>query len=457
MKRLTTMLAALLFVTGVFAQTITVAQALQNAASLSPGQTSTETYTIEGYVTVITENAYNEDYNNMTFWIADSRGTAASNDNGALCVYRGRPSQELKVGDKIRVVSSLKNFYGIIETIKSAPVTWLESAPSDPGQSQEPESVTGSLRVCAQNLENYYYNSNTGRGNYTTEEFIAKTRKIVNNMIAIDADIYAFCEVEAQPIVLAQLADSMNARVSDSPYVPVGDGISEAWIATSNNNIKSGFIYRKDKIKTYGNSNPGSTANYYKNTMRIQTFEVLSSKEQLTLSMNHFKAKDNTADEGNSKRVMNANNLMSALNMYAYDPDILILGDLNCEVGEDPLNIIENAGYEEQLLKYDKNAYSHCYNEGELIDHAYANATMSAQIVNAYVKHVCTYRCTYSVSQTDSYSDHDPYVIEINLNSSQDIPQLSSPVRAKKTIESGQLILTLPDGSRYNVMGIKVR
>ena len=117
MKRLTTMLAALLFVTGVFAQTITVAQALQNAASLSQGQTSTETYTIEGYVTVITENAYNENFNNMTFWIADSRGTAASNAKGALYVYRGRPSQELKVGDKIRVVSTLKNFNGLIETV----------------------------------------------------------------------------------------------------------------------------------------------------------------------------------------------------------------------------------------------------------------------------------------------------------------------------------------------------
>ena len=468
MKRLTTMLAALLFVTGVFAQTITVAQALQNAASLSQGQTSTETYTIEGYVTVITENAYNENFNNMTFWIADSRGTAASNAKGALYVYRGRPSQELKVGDKIRVVSTLKNFNGLIETaIKNAPVTWLESAPSDPGQSQEQESVTGSLRVCAQNLENYYYNitqvnpytnGKKPRNYYTTEEFVAKTRKIVDNMIAIDADIYAFCEVEAQPIVLAQLADSMNAHVNSSLYAAVSDGISEAWNATTNNNIKSGFIYRKDKIKTYGNSNPGSTANYYKHTMRIQNFEVIASKEQFALSMNHFKAKDESEDEGNSLRKTNANSLITALKNYAYDPDILILGDLNCEVGEDPLNIIENAGYTEQILRFNPNAYSHCHlGTPELIDHVYANASMSAQIVNAYVKHVSTYKCTYSVSQADSYSDHDPYVIEINLNSSQDIPQLSSPVRAKKTIESGQLILTLPDGSRYNVMGIKVR
>jgi len=452
------MLAALLFVTGVFAQTITVAQALQNAASLSQGQTSTETYTIEGYVTVITENAL-DTHGNMTFWIADSRGSAASNSAGALQVYRGRPDRELAEGDKVRVVSPLKNHYGTLETGQAnAPVTWLESAPSDPGQSQGQEMVTGSLRICAQNLENYYFNYNTGRGNYTRAEFAAKTRKIVNNMIAIDADIYAFCEVEAQPEVLVQLADSMNARVSGTPYVAVADNINDPWYANTNNNIKSGFIYRKDKIKLYGNNNSGSSQNYYKQTMRIQNFEVISSKEQLALSMNHFKAKLPDAASTNTDRVANANQLMSSLKNYAYDPDILILGDLNCEVGEDPLNIIENAGYEEQLLKYDANAFSHC-NGGarQLIDHVYANASMAAQIVNAYVKHVSAWKCNTSVLESDSYSDHDPYVIEINLNSSQDIPQLSSPVRAKKTIESGQLILTLPDGSRYNVMGIKVR
>ena len=279
-----------------------------------------------------------------------------------------------------------------------------------------PNVGDGRLKVCAQNLQNYYYNLNTGRGNYTPEERAAKTRKIVDAMLWVDADIYAFCELEAQPVILKQLADSVNARVEGSPYVAVEDDIDEEWDATYNNNLKSGFIYRSDRVKTVGQNIPATTAYYYKNVLRVQAFEELASHERFILSMNHFKAKDNSEDASNSKRVTNANQLVQGLNAYSLDPDILIVGDLNCEVGEDPLTIIENAGYTEQLLKYNPSAYSHCYNGGELIDHVYANASMAEQITGAGVFHIST-SCGAdgSLNTGHRYSDHDPYVVGINL------------------------------------------
>ena len=280
-----------------------------------------------------------------------------------------------------------------------------------------PEVGDARLKVFAQNLRNYYYNLNTGRGNYTQAEFVEKTRKIVNAMMMVDADIFALCEVEAQEIVLQQLADSMNARVEGNPYAAVLDGINEAWDASNDNNIKSGFIYRTDKVRPYGNNNAAAPgAYYYRNTLRIQAFEELETRERFTLSMNHFKAKDNTDDAGNAKRVINANQVLNGLNSYASDPDILIVGDLNCQVGEEPITILLDAGYEEQLLKYDADAYSHCYNGGELIDHALANASMAAQITGAGVVHIST-SCGADASKNYNYrySDHDPYVIGINL------------------------------------------
>lgn len=323
---------------------------------------------------------------------------------------------------------------------------------------QDANNRTG-IKVCAQNLENYYFNLNTGRGNYTPAEFQEKTGKIVNAMLAIDADIYAFCEVEANPIVLEQLADSFNVRVEGTPFVPVSDGIYTTWSEENDYNIKSGFIYRTDRVKTIGQSKPGTPGNgYYAHTMRIQVFEDLETHEQFTLSMNHFKAKDKSYDQGESKRINNANNLMSALSNSSLDPDILIMGDLNCEVGEAPLNIIENEGFEEQLLRFDPNTYSHCYGDGELIDHVYANSSMAEYVQDAYVVHVSAYRCNPSLSWYDSYSDHDPYVVELSF--AEDLSPLenvSTPLRAQKTIESGQLILTLPDGSAFNIMGIRVR
>ena len=52
---------------------ITVAEALEIGATLSKNQSTSETYTITGYVNVIDENSFNTSYNNMTFWIADTQ------------------------------------------------------------------------------------------------------------------------------------------------------------------------------------------------------------------------------------------------------------------------------------------------------------------------------------------------------------------------------------------------
>ena len=278
-----------------------------------------------------------------------------------------------------------------------------------------PDLGNGRIRVFAQNLENYYFNYNTGRGKYAGS-VAQKTKKLVDVLMMVNADIFAFCEVEAQPIVLQQLADSMNARVEGSPYINVTpDLANEEWSEQYDNNLKSGFIYNSKTVKPYGNNYAASTANYYKNTQRIQAFEEIASKERFTLTMNHFRAK--TSDDSESTRIMNANHLVSALNSYAQDPDILIMGDLNCEKGEQPITILENAGYEEQLLKYDASAYSHCYNNaGNLIDHAMANSSMAAMITGAGVFHICT-TCGEDASANINYrySDHDACMVAFNL------------------------------------------
>ena len=171
-------------------------------------------------------------------------------------------------------------------------------------------------------------------------------------------------------------------------------------------------------MKTVGANQPATSAAYYKKVQRIQVFEELASHERFTLSMNHFKAKDSSDDQGNGKRVTNANQLVQGLQNYALDPDILIMGDLNCEVGEEPLTIIEEAGFVELLLKYNTGAYSHCYNGGELIDHVYANASMEEQVTGAGLFHISPGCGDDAVNNAGHrYSDHDPYMVAVNLAS----------------------------------------
>lgn len=324
-----------------------------------------------------------------------------------------------------------------------------------------PDVGNGKLKIFAQNVENYYYhydNYESTRANYDHAAFAAKTRKMVDAMMMVNADIFALCEVEAQPIVLQQLADSMNARVEGTPYVAVSDGINEAWDAQYDNNIKSGFIYRNDKVKTYGSNYAASTYKYYKNTMRIQAFEDLVSGERFTLAMNHFKAK--TTSGSDETRNTNATHLVNALNSYkVQDPDILILGDLNCEVGEEPITILQNAGFEELLIKYNPNAYSHCYGGGELIDHVMANASMAALVTGAGVFHIST-SCGADAAKNAAYrySDHDPYIVALFPQESTAVDNTSSDEpKVQKLIENGHIYLLMPDGSMYNIMGQKIQ
>lgn len=106
---------------------ITVAKALEIGTALSEGAITDETYDIVGYVTQIDDNSFNTSYKNMIFWIADENNGAATNAAGAFEVYRGKPTQELKVGDKVSVKTKIQNYKGTIESVSSAPVTLLQA------------------------------------------------------------------------------------------------------------------------------------------------------------------------------------------------------------------------------------------------------------------------------------------------------------------------------------------
>ena len=302
--------------------------------------------------------------------------------------------------------------------------------------------------VLANNLQNYYYNyGESSRPSYSDEAgFALKTNRIVQMMLTSNADIFAFCEVEAKPITLEHLVEALNEAAGGAA---VSDGINVA-TDSYDNAIKSGFVYRKATVAPYGSDVAATNITYYKNTMRIQAWTELSTGEHFTLSMNHFKAGQTTADPG--KRVTNAENLISGLSNSSKvkDPDILIMGDLNAQMDESCISIILNAGYEEQLLRFDENAYSYIYKgTRQLIDHAFANSTMAEQITGAAVWHTNT-----SLAYANRYSDHDAVMVGLRLGddtSDIEVTEDETPVYIKQ-IRHGQLVIIRGD-QVYTVTG----
>lgn len=271
------------------------------------------------------------------------------------------------------------------------------------------------LVVLAQNVRNYFIHYAEATRDDCDDEacLVSKTSRMVDVFRFAGADIIALCELEANEAPLQVLTDSLNGRTEDKPYAYITDNIADNGYTF----IKSGFIYRKDKVKPIGNNKQSSSQTYYKYTMRHQMFEDLATGGRFTLSMNHFKAKDTTEDQGNGKRVTNAEDLLATLSSITTDPDILVLGDLNCEMGEEPLQMLVDAGYEEQLLTYNSAAFSYCHSGGELIDHVFANSTMATQITGAAVYHICT-SCGDDAAYNSAfrYSDHDPYLVGLKLS-----------------------------------------
>ena len=128
---------------------LTCVEAVEMCTSTTP---TSETYTIRGYVTQITQE-YISNYNNVTFWMADEV------DGGqVLMAYRVQPTsttdQAVQVGDYVEVVGSLQLYSTTPEVAQGGSYTILNASPS-------PENK------CGDNLYWEYNDSTltiTGRG-----------------------------------------------------------------------------------------------------------------------------------------------------------------------------------------------------------------------------------------------------------------------------------------------------
>lgn len=309
---------------------------------------------------------------------------------------------------------------------------------------QVPQLQGGRLTVVSQNLQYYYvvgYEEQTQCDYHTEAEMIAKTQKVAQAMVLLDADIYAFCELEPGDSAINYLAHYMNALRGENVYRPVADNLNDRsqW-------SKNGYIYRADRVAAEGKNLDGNTlqGNTYKYRQRLQAFRELTTNEVFVLSTNHFKSKSgDTNGSTQSTRNKNATNLLTRLTALTLDPDILIVGDLNETTAEPACQILCNAGYEEQLERFNPNAYSYYYNGNELIDHIFANSTMAEQITDAGAFHLNT-SCYSGNNRTRfRYSDHDAVMVSIALQNGQasSISSEQKPDQARRISLDGQIYI----------------
>lgn len=343
--------------------------------------------------------------------------------------------------NNVRTGSTITN---MVATVAGDHFVRLYEAPSisqSPRPTHRPDVGDATLIVCGANLQYYCPDWEGTYGAGSDEEFALQHLKTVKALVNIDADIYALTELQQGSISLETLVNGMNAFTSPGRYAYVRDNDT-----VTSNYIKVGFVYRTDKVRPvlilghpYA---PKSSAflNQINDLKReeVQAFDEIATGERFILCMNHFKSKsggDSTNFHYNADRVENAEYLIHFLNNelvndYYDDADILIMGDLNCSTMEEPIRVLEAAGYENQLTRFSPDEYSYTFdNQVQYLDHALASPSLAAQITGTAPYHINadeSYLLHYNYSGDTSmyrYSDHDPIIVGLRLQAPEEEPE----------------------------------
>jgi hypothetical protein len=333
---------------------------------------------------------------------------------------------------------------------------------------EDPPNVGGTLKVASFNVLNYFDGDGQGggfpttRGATTASEFARQTEKLVDAITRLDADVYGLIEIEndgGEFQATRTLVDALNAELGAEVYRFVDTGV----IGTDE--IKQAFIYNRQTVRPVGefailDSTVDPRFNDDLNRPALaQTFLRLATGERVTIVVNHLKSKsqsgltdptDPNFDQGDGQGFWNVARTTAAEALADWlltNPTAvqtlgtLIIGDLNAYGREDPIRALEDADYEDQLVRFTEGSpYTFTFDgmQGTL-DTALALEDLAARVTGAAVWHInadevpaIDYQESVGVSFNPRFrtmevaaayydpsafrsSDHDPVLIGLDL------------------------------------------
>jgi len=220
--------------------------------------------------------------------------------------------------------------------------------------------------------------------------------------------------------------------------------------------IAVGFLYRTDRVRLAAGSQVAAlqTGSFTQGAARVQrpalaaSFERIAAGaatgEEFTAVVTHLKSKGSSAggagdaDAGDGQGLSNGSRSRAASEMADWlassptgssDPDVLILGDLNSYLQEDPIRILASRGYRSL---FDADSYSYQFNgQWGSLDHMLASDSLYSQVsgsakwhINSDEPIILDYNIEFkSVAQQTSFynadpfrtSDHDPLLAGFSL------------------------------------------
>ena len=356
--------------------------------------------------------------------------------------------------------------------------------------------VAGTLKVASLNVLNYFTTFTNGqnaagqtgqgctlgtgaatasncRGADSLIEFQRQQAKIVEAILGLDADVVGLIEIQNTDVATLELVKSLNAKAGTGTYAAVNSG------TIGTDAIKVDILYKPAKVNRVGGvvlPTGADLTNYTAVAGRpplAQRFASLANGGNFWFVVNHFKSKGSCPTTGdvdtgqgcfNTGRTQQANalkNFVATLKTQG-EQDVLMMGDFNSYLLEDPTKVIESDG-SESLLKRLPSADRFTYvfgGETGALDHAYASSSLRQQVSGVGVWHINADEPTtidYNLNFTtdDRFaptpyraSDHDPVLVGLNLSADAVVvaPVLSATLGTTATVNQ-QYVATITDAA----------
>ena len=310
-------------------------------------------------------------------------------------------------------------------------------------RSTAPANVGGTLKAGSLNVLNYFTTLGQ-RGANTADEFTRQRAKLVETIAGLDADALGLMEIENNgTTAVADLVSAVNAKLGADTYAYIDSG------HPGTDAIKVTVIYKPARLKPIGNPVVPTDAGFsVDGGMRppvAQRFAAVSNNGSFWLVVNHLKSKgscpsgasdpDQDLGQGcwNASRTVQATTLanwVNTLTASSGETDVLMVGDFNSYLAEDPIKTLEAAGHEELIKRLpEAERYSYVFDgQSGVLDHAFASASLGTQVSGVTVWHVnadepvvLDYNTEFKTQ--DLYaatpyrsSDHDPVLVGLTLN-----------------------------------------
>jgi len=425
-------------------------------------------------------------FNNLNKIILDDASQAQNPDP----ILFGRGGLPLSASNTLRGGDTATNIVGVLNytwagnaasgnAYRIRPVNAMNGFVNFEAANPRPTSapnVGGTVRVVGMNLLNFF-NTFDGlpdnvdncalglgggatdcRGADTQSEFDRQWPKTVAAILAMNPDVIGVNEIENDgygPTSAIQfLVDQLNAATAPGTYAFVDVDTATGQVnALGTDAIKVGMLYKPGTVTPVGQTAALNTAAFVNGgdgaprsrPSLAQAFQQNANGEIFIVDTNHLKSKGSACDlpdAGDGQGNCNAVRVNAAAELMSWlasdptgtgDPDILLIGDYNSYAREDPIALIQNAGFTNLIESFlGPDAYSYVFDgQWGYLDHALGSASLTSQIsgvgdyhINADEPSVLDYNTDFksagqiaSLYAPDQFrvSDHDSVIVGLCL------------------------------------------